>query len=110
MKAEVVAQVNTTYRFTGMADYQYVSSDPRLPSQRYPWTPANEPCGVDPEPLLTVPPLFSKLDMPEDYAFRSQSLKKIDPYKLGTQLASPGRCPEPSLLCVHLKSIIENLT
>ena len=65
--AEVVASVRSKFTFSGMADYQYqsVASSSSAP-------PISEgPYGEETEPLLCIPPLFTKADAPLDYAFKN---------------------------------------
>lgn len=78
VKAEVVARVNVSYRFTGIADFQYISTtrvtgtpeggahahDVDLPA-------ASGPFGKEQENLEVVPPLFTKQDYEFEYGFRS---------------------------------------
>eukprot|EP00798_Chlamydomonas_sp_ICE-L_P025870 gene25870-11540_t len=86
-----VARVNTTFRFDGLCDYQYLPIDPGSRNARdYQQTPAgNEPKQAEPsqvaESLMTMPPIFSKADVPFDYSFKqfhalpSTSKKQIPP-------------------------------
>lgn len=67
VKAEVVATVHSKFTFTGIADYQYrsaVSSSSGLGSE-------DGPYGQETEPLLCIPPVFTKADVPLDYAFKN---------------------------------------
>ena len=65
--AEIVASVHSKFTFTGMADYQYqsVASTSADPTQ------SDGPYGLELEPLLCIPPLFTKADVPLDYAFKN---------------------------------------
>lgn len=67
--AEVVARVTSAVRFHGMADFQYVSTDTRRSTQQA--SRPDDPPGLEPEPMLFPPQLFTKQDVPLDYAFRS---------------------------------------
>jgi hypothetical protein len=54
-----------------MADFQYVSADRRPPESCGPRAAERVgPYGPETEPLLVVPPSFSRVDLPLDYAFR----------------------------------------
>lgn len=67
VKAEVVASVHSKFTFNGMADFQYqsaVSSSSGL-------GPEDGPYGQETEPLLCIPPVFTKADVPLDYAFKN---------------------------------------
>ena len=67
VKAEVVASVRSKFTFTGMADYQYQSVASSSSASR-----ASEgPYGEETEPLLCIPPLFTKADAPLDYTFKN---------------------------------------
>ena len=68
VSAKVVARVHSKFTFTGMADYQYLPQDPSC-SGTASCTSAG-PYGEETQPLLVVPPLFTKTDMPLDYAFK----------------------------------------
>lgn len=68
VSAEVVARVQSKFTFSGMADYQYLPLDPSA-SGTASCTTAG-PYGEETQPLLIVPPLFTKTDMPLDYAFK----------------------------------------
>ncbi|DBB15080.1 hypothetical protein WJX82_003450 [Trebouxia sp. C0006] len=67
--AEVLACVHTKFTFSGMADYQYLPVDSSL-SRKASSTSAG-PYGEETAPLLCVPPLFTKADVPLDYAFKN---------------------------------------
>lgn len=55
-------------RFTGLADYQYVSAgqNAALSAEE-----RRGPFGEEAEPMLLVPPAFARHDVPLDYAFRN---------------------------------------
>ena len=67
VKAEVVASVHSKFTFTGMADYQYQSAA----SSSSGLGPVDGPYGNETEPLLCIPPVFTKADVPLDYAFKN---------------------------------------
>lgn len=73
--AKVVARLPTTIAFQGMSDFQFVALDPRQATRDFSSLPYDhqpekaEPSGAR-QPLLTIPPIFSKSDMPFDYAFK----------------------------------------
>lgn len=67
--AEVLACVHTKFTFSGMADYQYLPVDSSR-SGKASSTSAG-PYGEETAPLLCVPPLFTKADVPLDYAFKN---------------------------------------
>lgn len=75
IRAEVVGTVQTMLQFSGMADYQYLPADTTFTARDLSKCPAvnaperAEPSGVL-QPLLVVPPLFSKHDIPLDYAYK----------------------------------------
>ena len=70
-----MARIPATFRFTGLADFQYLPVDPLLasrPTDRLPLDHAPdkaEPAKAQ-QPFLLIPPLFSKLDEPQDYGFK----------------------------------------
>ncbi|CAL8464879.1 g4414 [Coccomyxa elongata] len=84
LQAEVVAHVKSLVRFPGMADFQYVSCDTR-PLQEQAPQPEGPP-GLEAEPMLFPPPLFTKQDLPMDYAFRSFYSGDPDYMKAGASL------------------------
>ncbi|KAK9917158.1 hypothetical protein WJX75_001425 [Coccomyxa subellipsoidea] len=84
LKAEVVAHVKSVVRFPGMADFQYVSCDPRPLQEQVPQQEG--PPGLEAEPMQFPPPLFSKQDLPLDYAFRSFYSGDPDYMKAGASL------------------------
>lgn len=67
VKAEVIASVHSKFTFTGMADYQYQSAVPSTSGLG----PVDGPYGEETEPLLCIPPVFTKADVPLDYAFKN---------------------------------------
>lgn len=67
VKAEIVASVHSKFTFTGMADYQYQSAVPSTSGLG----PVDGPYGEETEPLLCIPPVFTKADVPLDYAFKN---------------------------------------
>lgn len=73
--AQVVARMPTTVLFQGMSDFQFVPLDPHQSTRDFSSVPYDhqpekaEPSGTR-QPLLTIPPIFSKSDMPFDYAFK----------------------------------------
>lgn len=71
----VVARVTPTFRFSGLADFVYLPTDPLLHTRTRDGLPFEQRAArAEPtravQPLLLVPQLFSWLDMPQDYAFR----------------------------------------
>ncbi|BDA50476.1 General transcription factor 3C polypeptide 5 at N-terminal half [Coccomyxa sp. Obi] len=84
LQAEVVAHVKSLVQFPGMADFQYVSCDTR-PLQEQAPQPEGPP-GLEAEPMLFPPPLFTKQDLPMDYAFRSFYSGDPDYMKAGASL------------------------
>lgn len=66
VQAEVVASVHSKFTFTGMADYQYQSA----PSTSG-LGAVDGPYGEETEPMLCIPPVFTKADVPLDYAFKN---------------------------------------
>ncbi|GBF94522.1 hypothetical protein Rsub_07056 [Raphidocelis subcapitata] len=70
----VAAAVRCAYRFTGLADYQYLPVDPRAGTRSFSGLPErNRPESAEvhkrPQPFLLVPPLFSRCDVPTQFAF-----------------------------------------
>ncbi len=75
--ARIEGIVTTVCQFSSLADYQYLPSEPTntLPERDYlRCPPENQPIRAEPtevaQPLMCVPPLFSKLVEPVDYAWR----------------------------------------
>ena len=68
VSAEVVARVQSKFTFTGMADYQYLPVDPSRSDSAS--GKSTGPYGDEKQPLLCIPPLFTKSDIPLDYAFK----------------------------------------
>lgn len=68
VRARIVARVESLFRFPGMADFQFVADDTlTVPPQE-----EGEAIMISkPEPLLAVPPLFIRNDMPMEYNFCS---------------------------------------
>ncbi|EIE20604.1 hypothetical protein COCSUDRAFT_57748 [Coccomyxa subellipsoidea C-169] len=87
LKAEVMAHVKFAVRFPGLADFQYVSCDPRPLHEQV--AQQEGPPGLETEPMLFPPPLFTKQDLPMDYAFRSYY--GADPDYMKTGVSSLGR-------------------
>ncbi|KAK9819818.1 hypothetical protein WJX72_002751 [[Myrmecia] bisecta] len=75
--------------FTGLADYQYVGQDSRPAEARMPQ--GSSPFGVSEEALLCAPPLFTKMDIPLDYAFRSFYSDDPASFKAGLGGAKKGK-------------------
>ncbi len=69
VKAEVLACVHTKFTFSGMADYQYLPQD--LSKSGTASSSSAGPYGEETLPLLCVPPLYTKADVPLDYAFKN---------------------------------------
>jgi hypothetical protein len=74
----VAAVVTSAYRFTGLADFQYLPVDPRAPSRSFATLPErNRPDAAEvfkrPQPFLLVPPLFSRSDVPADFPFADEA-------------------------------------
>jgi general transcription factor 3C polypeptide 5 (transcription factor C subunit 1) len=70
----VVAAVPALYRFTGLADFQYLPVDPKAPARAFGALPErNRPEAAEvfrrPQPFLLVPPLFLRSDVPLDFPF-----------------------------------------
>lgn len=68
------AVVRASYRFNGLADYQYLPVDPRTATRGFSTLPEkNRPDMAEaykaPQPFLLVPPLFSRTDVPLDFPF-----------------------------------------
>lgn len=78
--AQIVGRIGSAFTFTGLADFQYLPTDSTYTTRDYSLSPAGnlpakaEPTGVV-EPLLCVPPMFSRSDVPFDYAYRQQQHK-----------------------------------
>ncbi|GAX75079.1 hypothetical protein CEUSTIGMA_g2523.t1 [Chlamydomonas eustigma] len=83
LKLRIVSRVQRTFKFNGLADYQYLPLDPKAhqrgqgsedSASSMPLPPENlvataEPSGRS-EPLFVIPPLFAKTDVPMDYGYR----------------------------------------
>ena len=65
---ELVATVHTRYVFRGLADFHFFGS------RRQPISPlvahGPHPVGVQPEPLMTAPAQFSRVDVPLHYGYK----------------------------------------
>ncbi|KAF8057109.1 ccp1 [Scenedesmus sp. PABB004] len=74
-RVTVAARLTAAYTFDGLADFQYVSAEAAPPGARdlSRLGAANQPGAAEPfgapQPLLLVPPLFSRLDVPVGFAF-----------------------------------------
>ena len=70
--AELVATVHTRYVFQGLADFHFFGS------RRQPISPlvahGPHPVGVQPEPLMTAPAQFSRVDVPLDYGYKQLAI------------------------------------
>ena len=66
--AELVAAVHTRYVFQGLADFHFFGSRHQPISPLVAHGP--HPVGVQPEPLMTAPAQFSRVDMPLDYGYK----------------------------------------
>lgn len=76
-----VAYISSTFQFNSLADFQYTSSD--LSSEAAQVPGSSGPIGWEPEPALYPPPVFSRVDSPADYGFRSFFGGDPDTYKAG---------------------------
>jgi hypothetical protein len=70
-----IATVGASYRFNGLADYQYLPVDLKAAVRSFAALPEkNRPESAEvykrPQPFLLVPPLFSKTDVAMDFAFK----------------------------------------
>ena len=92
VQAEVVARVESAYRFNGLADFQYtpvgsLKQRARLKEQKERrWRSEDESVpgfGTmtedNEEPCLILPPLFCKNDLPQQYGFRTYQTKVPKP-------------------------------
>jgi len=71
-KAAIVSRVTASVIFGGMADFQYVSPAPRpTPDSARCEDVYDAPFGEELEEVFVVPPIFSRDDLPTDYAFRA---------------------------------------
>lgn len=78
VQVAAAAVVRTVYRFTGLADYQYLPIDPRAATRSFSTLgeknrPENAEVYKKPQPFLLVPPLFSRSDVPLEFAFRDDA-------------------------------------
>mmetsp|Transcript_21559 Transcript_21559/g.56203 ORF Transcript_21559/g.56203 Transcript_21559/m.56203 type:complete len:483 (-) Transcript_21559:454-1902(-) len=77
---KVVGTVGSVVRFNGLADFQYLPVDTTFSTRDYSCAPSvnlpenAEPSGVA-EPLLCLPPLFSRSDEPFDYNYQQHISK-----------------------------------
>jgi hypothetical protein len=74
VSVSVAAVVRAAYHFSGLADYQYLPVDRRTASRAFAGLPdKNRPESAEvyrtPQPLLLVPPLFTRADVPGAFAF-----------------------------------------
>ncbi|KAK9800849.1 hypothetical protein WJX73_009274 [Symbiochloris irregularis] len=93
LEVSAVARVDAAFQFTSLADFQYTSTPSAAPlqQQQQQQQQSAQPIGWDPEPLLTVPPVFSRIDTPSDYSFRSFFGGDPDAYKAGMGGQTAGR-------------------
>ena len=66
--AELMATVHTRYVFQGLADFHFFGSRRQSISPLVAYGP--HPVGVRPEPLMTAPAQFSRVDVPLDYGYK----------------------------------------
>lgn len=66
--AELVATVHTRYVFQGLADFHFFGSRRQPISPLLAYGP--HPVGVQPEPLMTTPAQFSRVDVPLNYGYK----------------------------------------
>eukprot|EP00891_Asterochloris_glomerata_P007924 jgi/Astpho2/7924/Aster-x1469 len=66
--AELVATVHTRYAFQGLADFHFFGSRRQPISPLLAYGP--HPVGVQPEPLMTTPAQFSRVDVPLNYGYK----------------------------------------
>lgn len=77
-KAEVVAMIPAVYQFKGMADFQYVPpSEVVVKEQRGAFQLVSQDWGEKDEPMHLPPPIFSKVDMPQNYRFLPNLLFRV---------------------------------
>ena len=69
VKAEILACVHSKFTFSGMADYQYLPVDSSKSGTAS--CSSVGPYGEETQPMLCIPPLFTKADVPLDYAFKN---------------------------------------
>lgn len=91
-KVEIVGRVTTSIRFGGLADFAYLPVDNGNNSRDYSRTPEiNHPDKAEPsalhEPLLIIPPLFSKVDVPMEYGFKQYPVHAQGQYHARNGLA-----------------------
>ncbi|WIA33960.1 hypothetical protein OEZ86_007055 [Tetradesmus obliquus] len=80
-RISVVCRTHASYAFTGLADYQYLGQDHGQAARDLSRLSArNQPAAAEPfrapQPLLLLPPIFSKQDMPVAFAFRDSAPPK----------------------------------
>ena len=66
--SELVATVHTCYAFQGLADFHFFGSRRQPISPLLAYGP--HPVGVQPEPLMTTPAQFSRVDVPLNYGYK----------------------------------------
>lgn len=104
---EIVGLIGTTYKFQGMADYQYLAThnDPdgnqvSLYDKIILRKPEKKEFYDNPVPLFIPPPIFSRLDTPVDYYYRPDVLHSretaMQASLLKDQLIAPNRTRRPN--------------
>lgn len=82
---EIVGLIGTTYKFQGMADFQYLASHNNPEGNQVSLydkiilrKPEKKEFYDNPVPLFIPPPIFSRLDMPVDYFYRPDVMHNKD--------------------------------
>ncbi|RXN12904.1 bile salt-activated lipase-like protein [Labeo rohita] len=104
---EIVGLIGTTYKFQGMADFQYLAShnDPdgnqmSLYDKIILRKPEKKDFYDSPVPLFLPPPIFSRLDTPVDYYYRPDVLHSretaMQSVLLKDHIIAPNRARRPN--------------
>lgn len=92
----VVATVTSNVTFPGICDFQYVNRKPEYTKGVAPKADAiatDVPFGEDDQEMMVVPALFSRDDLPHDYAFKGAKGRQFSKCWAGPP--HPFRMPRP---------------
>eukprot|EP00898_Chlorokybus_atmophyticus_P004754 jgi/Chlat1/527/Chrsp103S01107 len=83
VESKVIARIASTFCFQGMADFQYVPDAAAAPAVERLRPEAlvmmeEKDFLSQPDPMLIVPPIFSKVDIPQDYAYHGKIAAALD--------------------------------
>jgi general transcription factor 3C polypeptide 5 (transcription factor C subunit 1) len=101
-ECQIVGRITATCRFRSLADFQYLPVDTTYATRDYSQTPESnlpekaEPSGAV-DPLMCLPPLFARVDVPFDYDYRQ--------YRYAGELHASNSCFSPSLEAATLDAL-----